>query len=80
MSYCRFGDSDAYMISTGIRDGRAGWVCYGCELTPNKETFETEFIGVILAHMKAHKEAGHRVDRAISRLELEIKAKKLTED
>ena len=42
MSYCRFGDADAYMISTGIRDGRSGWVCYGCELTTDKSTFETE--------------------------------------
>ena len=68
MSYCRFGESDAYLI----RHCGGGWCCYTCRINRGIDRNIKTRKGV-LAHFLAHRKAGHKIPQhAIDRIKAEI--------
>ncbi|MEE8386368.1 MAG: hypothetical protein V3S01_10670 [Dehalococcoidia bacterium] len=83
MSYARHGgDSDVYLIATTDSAGWTGWQCLACRLTEKVPTryslpwYQDTYMDAlreVLAHLKAHRAAGHKVPRyAIDRVRREL--------
>ena len=61
MAYCRFSDSDIYLVKTPRSDVNE-WECFSCKLSPNEErqVFYSPF--EVLMHLNAHEDAGHKIN------------------
>ncbi len=71
MAYARLNDeSDIYLY--GSVDG--GWVCLGCQLAVTDGECRMETRQLTAEHVRAHIAAGHKVGRALERLEAEMAA------
>jgi hypothetical protein len=70
VSYCRFGDdSDVYLYP-----GDGDWECCGCRISVGDDgRTRLESLPAVLAHLEAHRAAGHKVpDHAFSRVRHEL--------
>ena len=76
MSYCRFGpDSDVYIyVVHWATGGQRYLACSGCKLAAHWTLPVTFWLrpGEMLAHLQAHRDAGHQVpEMAVVRLKAE---------
>lgn len=61
MSYCRFSAaSDCYVFRSAAEIWPSVLVCYGCKLTGGRVVCATP--AEMIAHLDAHRSAGHQVD------------------
>lgn len=69
MSYCRFGEADAYIFNHV--DGYL--ICQACFLPPDRHSFTTHSRSTMLAHVQMHRTRGHRIPQRVDeRLKREI--------
>ena len=69
MSYCRWSESDVYLFEniSGV------WTCQLCLLEDDNRSHEMCSLEEVLAHLEAHKQAGHEVpERAFERVRREL--------
>ena len=57
MSVCRFSEGDVYVLY----DVHGGITCCGCRLTSERRILNLPDEGAMIAHLKKHPAAGHRV-------------------
>jgi hypothetical protein len=70
MSYCRFGEADAYIYESFDNN----WQCCGCSLSDNWSHATRE---AMLAHIAEHRDAGDYIpERVDERLREEIEEQK----
>lgn len=65
MSFAKFSpDSDVYVFGGDDVDGNEVYVCYACKFKDDPaegESYKTPSKKAILAHLHAHRAAGHKV-------------------